>query len=62
MGVYLGYTSRLGYTLGEGRLYMPESWFDAEHAEKREKCGVPEELTFKTKPEIAPGSSPGQAL
>ena len=53
VGVYLGYTSRLGYTLGEGCLYMPESWFDAEHAEKREKCGVPEELTFKTKPEIA---------
>lgn len=53
VGVYLGYASRLGHTLAEGRLYMPESWFDDEQAEKRDKCGVPKDLTFKTKPEIA---------
>ncbi len=53
VGVYLGYASRLGYTLADGCLYLPESWLDAEHAEKRKKCGVPKDLTFKTKPQIA---------
>jgi len=31
---------------------MPEAWFDDEHATKRAACSVPEELAFKTKPEI----------
>jgi len=51
-GVYLGYASRKGYSLIEGRLFMPESWFDDEHADKRMACGVPPELQPKTKPEI----------
>lgn len=52
VGVYLGYASRKGYSLIEGQLFMPESWFDEEHAEKRMACGVPEALPSKTKPEI----------
>lgn len=52
VGVYLGYASRKGYSLIEGRLFMPEKWFEEEHAEQREECGVPEGLVFKTKPEI----------
>ncbi len=52
VGVYLGYASRQGYSLIEGQLFMPEKWFEAEHAEQREECGVPEDLVFKTKPEI----------
>lgn len=52
VGVYLGYASRKGYSLIEGRLFMPEKWFEEEHAEQREECGVPEALVFKTKPEI----------
>lgn len=52
VGVYLGYASRKGYSLIEGRLFMPEKWFEEEQAEQREECGVPEELVFKTKPEI----------
>jgi len=52
VGVYLGYASRKGYSLIEGRLFMPEKWFEAEQAEQREECGVPEDLVFKTKPEI----------
>ena len=52
VGVYLGYTSRKGYSLIEGRLFMPDEWFEEEHAEPRQACGVPEDLAFKTKPEI----------
>jgi SRSO17 transposase len=52
VGVYLGYTSRTGYSLIEGQLFMPEKWFEEGHTERRQACGVPEDLTFKTKPEI----------
>ena len=52
VGVYLGYASRKGYSLIEGRLFMPEKWLEEEHAEQRQVCGVPEDLVFKTKPEI----------
>jgi SRSO17 transposase len=52
VGVYLGYASRKGYSLIEGQLFMPEKWFEEEHAEQREECGVPEDLVFETKPEI----------
>lgn len=52
VGVYLGYASRHGYSLLEGQLFMPEKWFEEEHTERRQTCGVPEDLGFKTKPEI----------
>ena len=52
VGVYLGYASRKGYSLIEGRLFMPSQWLEEEHAEQRQTCGVPEDLVFKTKPEI----------
>ena len=52
VGVYLGYASRKGYSLIEGQLFMPESWFDEEYVDKRTACGVPEEVRRQTKPEI----------
>jgi SRSO17 transposase len=52
VGVYLGYVSRKGYSVISGRLFMPEQWFDAEHADKREACGVPEGLMPRTKPQM----------
>jgi SRSO17 transposase len=52
VGVYLGYASRKGYSLVEGRLFMPGQWFEEDHAERRKACGVPEDLKFQTKPEI----------
>jgi len=52
VGVYLGYASRKGYTLIEGKLFVPEAWFDKEHTERRQACYMPEDLGFKTKPKI----------
>lgn len=52
VGVHLGYVSRRGYSLVDSALFVPEAWFDEAHAERREACGVPEELSYQTKPEI----------
>ncbi len=53
VGVHLGYASRKGYSLIDAQLFVPEEWFDEAHAEKRKECGVPEDLVYQTKPEIA---------
>ena len=52
VGVHLGYVSRQGYSLVDSQLFVPEEWFDAAHAERRQACGVPQDLVFQTKPEI----------
>ncbi len=53
VGVFLGYASDKGHTLLDRRLYLPKEWVeDEEFAERRAKCGVPEEIEFKTKPEL----------
>jgi SRSO17 transposase len=52
-GVFVGYTSSKGYGLIDRQLYLPEVWFSQEYGERRLKCHVPEDLTFKTKIEIA---------
>lgn len=53
VGVYLGYASSKGYSGIDHRLFVPEQWFTEEYADKRAACGVPEDLAFETKPEIA---------
>jgi SRSO17 transposase len=52
-GVFVGYASEKGYVLLKGQLYMPEKWFSEEQKERREFNLVPENLTFKTKNQIA---------
>lgn len=53
-GVFVGYGSSQGYTLLDRRLYVPAEWFtDDAYAERRRQCGIPPEITFKTKPELA---------
>lgn len=37
----------------DGELYFPKHWFEADYAERRQKIGLPEDLTFKKKPELA---------
>lgn len=53
VGVFAAYASRKGYTLLDRRLYLPEEWFEADHRERWEKCGIPDDMPFKTKPELA---------
>jgi len=53
VGVFGAYASRQGYTLVDHRLFLLEEWFDEEHRERWRKCGIPDETTFKTKPELA---------
>lgn len=52
-GVFIGYASEKGYGLLDQQLYVPESWFEPEYAERREKTHFPAGLEFKTKLEIA---------
>jgi SRSO17 transposase len=52
-GVFLGYASQKGYTLLHRSLYLPEEWLaDDDYAERRQKCNVPKDLTFQTKPQL----------
>jgi len=51
--VVAGYASRKGYTLVDRRLSLPECWFTPAYAPRRQKCGVPSDLGFRTKAELA---------
>ena len=53
VGVFAAYASRHGYTLIDDQLFIPQKWFEDSHKERREKCRFPEDLSFKTKPQIA---------
>ncbi len=51
--VVLGYASTRGHTLLDRRLYLPAAWFDDAHAKRRDACGVPADVQFATKPQLA---------
>ncbi len=53
VGVFSAYASPHGYALIDKRLFIPEEWFSEEYKERRVKCNIPKELTFKTKPQLA---------
>jgi len=53
VGVFAAYASRYGYALLDKRLFIPESWFTEEYTFRREKCEVPKDIEFKTKPQLA---------
>jgi SRSO17 transposase len=51
-GVFAAYASARGHAFLDRKLYMPEHWFDEAPTPLRERCGVPEDLTFKTEPTL----------
>ena len=53
VGVFVAYASLKGYTLVDGQLFVPQDWFGEQMADLRQEVGLPTELTFRTKPQIA---------
>jgi len=51
VGVYMGYASRQDHALVDMRLYLPREW--ANDKARREACGVPKEIRFRTRHELA---------
>jgi len=53
VAVYLAYASDRGHALIDRELYLPASW--TEDPERMTAAGVPEDITFATKPALATG-------
>src|SRR5437764_11853277 len=53
VGVFAGYASGQGYALVDKRLFLPEVWLTETYAARRSGCGVPPEVTFQSKPQLA---------
>lgn len=51
VGVLLTYFNRRAYTFLDRRLYLPEDW--CTDGERRREAQVPDDVTFKTKPQLA---------
>ena len=51
VGVFLAYASPKGRTFLDRELYLPKEW--AADAERRAEAGVPDEVAFATKPQLA---------
>ncbi len=52
-GVFVVYASPHGYTFLNGRLYLPEEWFDRDHRLRWQACEIPADVRFRTEPELA---------
>ena len=53
VGVALGYYAQGIWAMVDARLYLPEVWFDDDHATLRKRWHIPKETIFQTKPELA---------
>ena len=53
VGVFAAYVSENGYSLIDKRLFIPEQWFTDEYRARREKCNLPKDTVFRTKPQLA---------
>jgi SRSO17 transposase len=51
VGVFMAYVSSIEHALVNVRLYLPAKW--AKDKRRRKKCGVPKEIRFKTRHELA---------
>lgn len=51
VGIYMGYASRREHALVDVRLYLPKEW--AHDKARRKKCGVPQEIRYRTRQELA---------
>lgn len=51
-GVFLVYASRRGHAFLDAQLYMPADGFGTAYHARRQTCGVPATLTFRTEPQV----------
>ena len=51
VGVFLGYVTDAEHALVDFRLYLPKEW--ARDKQRRRKAGVPQDLTYRTRHELA---------
>jgi SRSO17 transposase len=51
IGVFVNYRSAAGHTLIDRRLFLPEEW--AADRPRRQEAGVPDDVVFRSKPELA---------
>jgi SRSO17 transposase len=52
-GVFLAYAAPHGHTLLDRRLYLPQAWLTEAYKDRRQKCGIPKDVPFRTKPQLA---------
>jgi len=53
VGVFAAYVSENGYSMVDKRIFLPEKWFTDDYRARREKCKLPEDTIFQTKPQLA---------
>ena len=53
VGVFAAYVSEHGYALLDKKLFIPEQWFTDNYRVRRQKCDLPENATFQSKPTLA---------
>ena len=53
VGVFAAYVSENGYALIDKRLFIPQLWFTNEYRARRNKCNLPDDTVFKSKPQLA---------
>jgi SRSO17 transposase len=51
VGIYMGYASSKEHALVDQRLYLPKDW--AKDKARRKKCGVPKNIRYQTRHELA---------
>ncbi len=51
IGVFVAYASTKGHTLLDREFYLPKEW--ATDADRRKEAGIPQEVKFATKPQLA---------
>ena len=53
VGVFAAYASEYGYALVDNRLFIPEKWFTDEYENRRKNCRLPDDISFRSKPQLA---------